>query len=75
MALFSTTRGDNEVNAEPIWHTEEGLTMARCPDCNGVHEIQPTNENVIEVGANGQVEGVICQDCWNRLERSGARTA
>jgi hypothetical protein len=61
------------MSTEPIWHTDDGKTMARCPDCNRVQQIQPENENVIEVGPKGQVAGVICQDCWKKLERSGAQ--
>lgn len=62
------------MSTEPIWLTDDGRTMARCPDCNRVQEIQANKENVIEVGPNRQVSGVICQDCWNKLKKSGART-
>jgi hypothetical protein len=67
------TKGHASMSQEPIWVTADGRTMARCPDCNRVIELQDGDENVIEVGPESKVCGVICQDCWRLLQQSGGR--
>lgn len=62
------------MSQDPIWITKDGRAMARCPDCNLVQECKKGTEQIIEVGPKGQVSGVICDSCWERHKRSGART-
>lgn len=61
------------MSRDPIYTANDGRVMARCPDCNKVCEVKQGSEHVIEVGAHGQVTGVICDECWRRIERSGGK--